>query len=355
MTPGASEITLAGVSSKVIYRMKKHLRVSVVRAALSLLISLCGYTARCQDSAEQGTNTRGSRAEIAITVRDGSGHVVNVPTAVKLYKNGMLEDQKSTSQGRAFFIPRGLGDFTIVVEAAGYKAAQKEVSLSVAIQYEEDVYVERDTGSGVSTGIPGAPVLAPKAKEALGKGTEALKEGKLEEAQKHIGEAMKLAPGNPEVLYVQGILYMKLGNWGQAQTVLEKASQLDPHQPRLLAALGMNFCNQKKYEEAIPPLEKSIQLEPAAGWETEWALAKAYYYHQQYEQALKMAEQAHTESHGSAPQAELLLAQCLTAVGRYEDSAHILREFLKNNSSGPDAATARRWLDRLNADGKIHQ
>ena len=335
--------------------MKKHFLLFVVRAALPLLIALCALPAPapCQDSAEQGTNSRGSRAEIAITVRDGSGQVVNVPTAVKLYKNGTVEDQKSTSQGRAFFIPRGLGDFTIVVEAAGYKAAQKEVSLAVAIQYEEDVYVERDTASGVTAGIPGAPVLAPKAKEVLGKGTHALKEGKLEEAQKHISEAMKLAPGSPEVLYFQGILYMRLANWEQAQTVLEKANQLDPNQPRILAALGMNLCNRKKYEEAIPPLEKSIQLERTSAWETEWALAKAYYYREQYDQALKMAEQAHTQSRGSAGQAELLLAQCLTAVGRYEDSAHILREFLKNNAAGPDAATARRWLDRLTADGKI--
>ena len=337
--------------------MKNRLRPGVLRTALPLLVVLWlrPVPAFCQDSAEQGTNSRGSRAEIAVTVRDSSRQVVTVPTVVKLYKNGTLEDQRSTSQGRAFFIPRGLGDFTITVEAAGYKAAQKDVSLAVAIQYEEDVYLERDTAGGSSVGIPGAPVLAPRAKEALEKGMRALKEGRLEEAQKYIGEAMKLAPGNPEVLYVQGMLYMRQSNWEQAQIVLEKASQLDPNQPRFLAALGMNLCNRKKYEEAIPPLEKSIQLERTSGWETQWALAKAYYYREQYEQALKMAEQAHTESHGSAPQAELLLAQCLTAVGRYEDSAHTLREFLKNNSAGPDAATARRWLDRLTADAKIRQ
>lgn len=337
--------------------MKNRLPPAVVRTVLALLVVpwLCPVPAFCQDSAEQGTNTRGNRAEIAVTVRDGSQQVVTVPTMVKLYKNGALEDQRSTSQGRAFFIPRGLGDFTITVEAAGYKAAQKDLSLPVAIQYEEDVYLERDTAGGSSVGIPGAPVLAPRAKEALEKGTLALKEGRLEEAQKYIGEAMKLAPGNPEVLYVQGMLYMRQSNWEQAQTVLEKASQLDPNQPRVLAALGMNLCNRKKYEEAIPPLEKSIQLEKTPGWETEWALAKAYYYREQYEQALKMAEQAHAESRGSAPQAELLLAQCLTAVGRYEDSGRILREFLKNNAAGPDAATAKRWLERMTADEKIHR
>jgi len=306
--------------------------------------------AACQDSAEQGTNMRGSRAEISVTVRDKSRQVIQAPAVVKLYKNGALEDQRSTSQGRAFFIPRGLGDFTVTVEAAGYKAAQKEVSIAVAIQYQEDVYLERDA---TSSEAPGGAVLAPKAKEALDKGTQALKEGKLEDAQKYIGEAMKLAPGNPDVLYLQGMLYMRQGNWEQAQTTLEKASRMDPNQPRTLAALGMNLVNQKKFAEAIPLLEKSIQLQPASGWETEWALAKAYYYHEQYEQALKMANQAHVESHGSSAQAELLLAQCLTVMGRYEDSAQVLREFLKNNTEGPDANTARRWLERLTTNGKI--
>jgi tetratricopeptide (TPR) repeat protein len=315
---------------------------------------LCLLTvpAACQDSAEQGTNMRGSRAEISVTVRDKSRQVITAPAVVKLYKNGALEDQRSTSQGRAFFIPRGLGDFTVTVEAAGYKAAQKEVSIAVAIQYQEDVYLERDA---TSSEAPGGAVLAPKAKEALDKGTQALKEGKLEDAQKYIGEAMKLAPGNPDVLYLQGMLYMRQGNWEQAQTTLEKASRMDPNQPRTLAALGMNLVNQKKFAEAIPLLEKSIQLQPASGWETEWALAKAYYYHEQYEQALKMANQAHVESHGSSAQAELLLAQCLTVMGRYEDSAQVLREFLKYTTEGPDAKTARHWLERLTADGKIRQ
>ena len=337
--------------------MTNNLLHCVGRSALVLLGGLCLLTpsAACQDSGEQGTNMRGSRAEIAVTIRDKSGQVVTAPAVVKLYNNGALEDQRSTSQGRAFFIPRGLGDYTVTVEAAGYKAAQKEISIAVAIQYQEDVRLERNASSGAGTEAPGRAVLAPKAKEALDKGTQALRDGKLEEAQKYIGEAMKLAPGNPDVLYLQGMLYMRQSNWEQAQTTLEKANRMDPNQPRLLAALGMNLVNQKKFAEAIPLLEKSIQLQPASGWETEWALAKAYYYHEQYEQALKMANQAHIESQGSSAQAELLLAQCLTVLGRYEDSAQVLREFLKYNAEGPDAKTARNWLERLTADGKIRQ
>ena len=101
-------------------------------------------------------------------------------------------------------------------------------------------------------------------------------------------------------------------------------------------------------------LEKSLQLQPASSWETDWALAKAYYYREQYDQALKLAEAARASSRSSIPQVQMLLAQCLAAVGRFEDSAQVLREFLKTNANDPDAPTARRWLDGLAANGKIH-
>ena len=335
--------------------MTNNLRICVGRAT-AVVGGLCllSASAICQDS-DEGTNSRGSRAEIAVTVRDRSRQVITVPAVVKLYKNGALEDQRSTSEGHAFFIARGLGEYTVAVEAPGYKGAQQEVSIAGATQYLEDMYLEREATSEEGKGAPGRTVLAPKARQALEKGAQALKAGKLGEAHTWIGEAMKLAPANPDVLYLQAMLYMNQSNWEQAQTMLERASQIDPNQPHLLAALGIDLVNQKKLAEAIPPLEKSIQLQPALGWEPKWALAKAYYYLEQYEQALRMAEQAHTDSHGSSAQADLLLAQCLTAMGRYEDSAQVLREFLRNNIEGPDVTTARHWLKRLTADGKIHQ
>ena len=329
-------------------------RAALISFVLFVALCLRAVPAQGQDSGDQGIMNRGDRAEIAITVRDASGQVIVAPASVKLYKNGAPIDQSSTSRGRAFFIPRTLGDFTIFVDATGYKSGQKDISLSVPIRAEIDIYLQQESSSNVSVGVPGKPVLAPKAKEALVKGLQALGENKLDDAQKYIGEAMKLAPGNPEVLYLQGVLHMRRGNWAKAQSVLEMANQVDPDQARVLAALGMALGNQNKYEEAILPLQKSIQLEPASNWETQWALARAYYYRGQYDQALPLAQQAHSASQGSAQQADLLLAQCLTAVGRYEESAQVLRDLLKIKSDTADAATARRWLDRLATDGKIH-
>ena len=84
-------------------------------------------------------------------------------------------------------------------------------------------------------------------------------------------------------------------------------------------------------------------------------LANAYYQHEQYEEALKSSRQALTDSNGKGPQIELLVVRSLTEVGRYEDSAQALREFLKNHGDRPEAAKARRWLDNLARDGNIRK
>ena len=129
---------------------------------------------------------------------------------------------------------QGLGEFTVSVEATGYKAAQKEISIAVAIQYQEDVYLERDASSGDGREAPGGAVLAPKAREAFNRGTQALKDGKLEEAQKYIGEAMKLAPANPDVLYLQAIVYMKQSNWERHSPRWKKPAGWTPISPTFL-------------------------------------------------------------------------------------------------------------------------
>jgi tetratricopeptide (TPR) repeat protein len=114
----------------------------------------------------------------------------------------------------------------------------------------------------------------------------------------------------------------------------------------------MAFVDAGKFNQAITPLEQSLSLQPA-GWETHWALAKAYYHQQQFDGALKESQEAWSQSRGASPQIELLLAQSLTAVGKYEDAAQALRDFLKNHPDASGADNAKRWLARLAADGKI--
>ena len=327
-----------------------------LRRFFLLIVSsaLFAVPACCQDNGSEVNEFHGKGSEITVNVRDSSGEPISTPAIVKIYRDGTtLSRQGETSRGSAVLVVNYLGEFTLIVEAAGYESAQKQVSVQVTGRTQVDVFLQRISDAGRGVGIPGRPVLAPKAKEALDKGLRALSTDNVGDAEKYVSQAMRLAPRHPDVLYAQGVLWLKQRNWAGAQDALEKVTQIDPNHARAFAALGMALCDQGKCDAAIPPLEKSLQLDPAGAWETRWTLAKAYYQREKYDEALKMSQDALTASSGKAPEIELLLAQSLAAVGRYEDAAQTLREFLKDHGDRREAATARRWLERLTASAKI--
>lgn len=334
---------------------ENHQPLPVRKSFCGLILFLLAFNARafCQDRATDQAGVRGNRAEVAITIKDGSHQIIGPLVTVKLYYMGTPVNQMTTTRGRVVFILNGLGEYTIVADAVGYRSAQKEISVPVAVEAEEEISLVRDA-STEALGAAGRPVLAPKAKEAFDKALEALGENKLDAAEKHLGEAAKLAPGHPDVLYLQGVILLRRGKSEQAQAALEKATQVDPQNARAFTALGMAFINENKYEQALPPLKQSLQLDPS-NWEAHYTLARALYRQEQYEACLAEAQQAFKQSHGTEPAIELLIAQAQTAVGKFEDSAETLKTFLKNHPKDKGAETARRWLDRLTADGKVHK
>jgi len=303
--------------------------------------------------ADEGT-FRGNRAEISVTLRESEGGAtITSSGTIKVYMNGRLIAQAATSNGKAsFVVGAGAGTYTLAATATGYKPAQKDVSLSMALDDQEEIFLTRDSAANETAGVPGKPILAPKAKEEVDKAVKALTDNKLDEAEKDLDEAAKLAPNHPDVLYLQGVVYLKRGNFAKAQASLETVTQLDPNNAPALTALGMAYLDQGKYQQAVPVLQHSLGLESGA-WEAHWTLARAYFRSAQYEDALKESQAALEASHGAEPNIELLVAQSLTAVGRYEDAAETLRSFVKNHPSDPGADKARHWLDRLAADGKI--
>jgi len=323
------------------------------RFLLSLLLGLSFLSlSRAQDTGTPATEYRGTGVAMSVVVHGPSGEVLSSPAMVRVTLATVPVGQAETSNGRAELVFNRIGDFTVEVQSAGYAIAQKDLSISASGKVQVDVYLQASSPN--SAGVPGRALLAPKAKKALDDALQALADGNLGEAQKHASQAMRLAPGHPDVLYLQGLIFLKQRDWSEAQEILEKATQLDPSNEKALAALGMALCNQGKYEAAVAPLEKALELKPASSWDARWALAKAYYGQARYDQALQMSQVALSSSNGKAPQIELLVAESLVAVGRYEDAAQGLRQFLRDHSDRPEAATARQWLNKMAANGKIH-
>jgi len=326
--------------------------LSVVGESVLLFVPTAVF---CQDNGSPEKEFFGNGVAISVTVHDDSGTPIPSPATVKVFRDGIPSGQAQTSRGNAVMIVNSVGEFTVIVDAPGFREGREDLSAHGAGNAQVDVYLKRLAKDDAAARVPGRAILAPKAKEALDKGLLALSADKAGEAEKQIGQAMKLAPGHPDVLYAQGVLRIKQRNFAQAQSALERATQVDPSHARAFAALGMAACDQGKYDAAIGPLEKSLQLDAVGTWETRWALAKAYYQHARYDDALKMAEDALARSNGKEPKITLLVAQSLTAVGQYDDAARTLRQFVRDHGDCKEAATARRWLESLRADGKIQR
>jgi tetratricopeptide (TPR) repeat protein len=252
-----------------------------------------------------------------------------------------------------------LGEFTVVVEPAGQATLQKDVSVRSPGETQVDMYLRPATNTLVGAAGGGAPagagsvakvILAPKAQEAFDKGLRALSTDKMRDAEKYVSEAARLAPSHPDVLYVQGVLYLKEKNWGDAQAALEKATQIDPSHARAFAALGMALADQGKFDAAIVPLEKSLELDGAKpNWETESALARADYESAKYPESLTMSKKALMDANGRAPEISLLVAQALTVNGHYAEAEEMLKIFLREHGDRPEAGKARRWVEKLEA------
>ena len=313
-----------------------------------------------QDSGSKATEYFGNGAEINVIVHDGTGSPISSTAMVRLYRDGNIPSgEGATSHGRVRFVVTSLGEFTVVVEPAGQPVLQKDVSVRATGQTQVDIFLPPSASSvndapavrfPRGTGSAAKMILAPKAQEAFDKGLRALSADKMRDAEKFVGEAARLAPGNPDVLYAQGVLYLKEKDWSDAQVALEKATQIDPSHARAFAALGMALFDEGKADAAIAPLEKSVELEGAtANWETEFILARAFYASAKYPEALAMSTKALDDSKGAAPEISLLVAQALTANEQYARAEEVLKTFLREHSDRPEAAKARRWVEKLEA------
>jgi len=321
---------------------------------------LCQLFLSTSTEAQDGTsesNGRLTTGAIVVIVRDARGEPLTMPATVSLYSSdGMPIGQLSVVSGRqATFRSVRPGGYIVEVEASGYTKAREEAMLPMTGEVHVEVYLHPESSIDlVVLSGSGVPLLAPKAKKELEVGLAALRSRDLNKAQKHLENAGHLAPNHPEVLYLLGMLYMHMNDLSRAEGFLDKATQMDPHQAPAQTAFGVVLANERKFGEALPPLGKALALD-AKSWEARWALARCYYYQRNYEGAVRESRQALRDSNEKAPEIRLVVAASLTALGRYEESASILREFLQQYPDNRGVARAKRWLDHLQQTGKIKQ
>jgi tetratricopeptide (TPR) repeat protein len=142
-------------------------------------------------------------------------------------------------------------------------------------------------------------------------------DGKFEEADKLLTEALTLAPENPDVVLDYAALRLQQGRPKEAQPLAERAIELAPSSARAQYMLGSALFQQEDFTGAKEHLEKAVVVEPK--FETGYLLGITYIRLQDLNRATLLFNEM-TVGLGDTPQIHILFGRAYRE-GDYLDQA----------------------------------
>ncbi len=317
--------------------------------ALSLLFPAQQVKAAPRTAAQaQSAGGQAAITRLVITVREEGGATFSGLATVTLqHLDGPVLSTGTSMGGQTIFDGLGPGEYTIIVSAPGYLAATERISLTHGSDNEQAfIALTKDAGSSTVSAPQGPPALSPKLQKELNKAAEALQSNKLEEAQKHLDAAYRLAPGNPEVNYVRGLLADRKGDLAAAQVSWEKTLALDPKHGLTLQALATIMARKRDYASAQGYLERALHLD-SNSWRAHELLSIVCFRQANFVEALTHAERSLELGKNAANGARLPMAESLIAMNQAAPAREVLQAFLDANPPQAQAAIAIKLLQRL--------
>lgn len=117
-------------------------------------------------------------------------------------------------------------------------------------------------GAHARNSAPLAPIQDPA--DIFRRGEEALKTGKLEDAERDFRQVLRIDPQAGAAYANLGVVYMRRKNWEKALAELKKAAQLMPDEPGVRLNMGLAYFRQNEFLKAIPPFELVVRDQPQA-------------------------------------------------------------------------------------------
>ena len=285
---------------------------------------------------------------IVVSIRSAGGATLETLTTVNVYTQyHQLYSSGTAGSGSIRYEGVPLGTYIVEASAPGYIPAEENIELMVRNEQRNVSFAMLPVGDPSAKPVANKPpLLAPKAQKELSKGLEELRANHSDEAKKHLLNALKLAPTNPDVNYLLGVLATKSGDVEQATRYWKKAVAGFPTHTFSLIALGEVCLAAGDLEPAKEYLEKAVTTDPSS-WRGHQTLARVFLQRGQYEDSRKEAEKAIALGKTQALASQLVLAKALIGLGNRERAAGALKEFLGANPPEASARSAQKLLAAL--------
>jgi Flp pilus assembly protein TadD len=325
-------------------------------------LSLCPHAARAQVGVRvpnpvgpSGPGQGGGLPQemlvtVVVSVRENGGAPLEGSAIVKLNSDfsGLHLTAPTQESGAATFSSVRSGEYQIEVSSAGYKSKTEPATIMPSYSsYNVYVYMQPESAADNASAPPAATTMSPKLQGEIDKAVGKMRRQQYDEARQHFEKAAKMAPGNPDVQYMWGMLEYYQQHYDAAQTRLETAVSINPSHERALVTLGEIQLREKKDAQAVQTLEKAF-LVNGADWRMHYLLAFAYADEKEFAKAETHAQRA-ADLGGKehSPQARVLLGRILTSEGKLSAARSAFDGVVRSFPTDPSAKEAKVALAAL--------
>jgi tetratricopeptide (TPR) repeat protein len=215
---------------------------------------------------------------VKVNVRDMRGNLLDSSAAVHLHSTVKNFDMHlPTRESSTAEFPSVMpGDYEIEVSCAGYQTTTERLSVAgFGIGISVFIYLQPESEIVKVSSAPSGVVMTPKLRAEIDKGLDAMHKQQYDTANIHFAKAVKIAPANPDALYLLGTSELALRQTELARKQFEAVLSVDPSYEKALLAVGEMQLQSGDTTAALVSLEKAFDLN-GASWRTHLLLATAY-------------------------------------------------------------------------------
>jgi tetratricopeptide (TPR) repeat protein len=267
---------------------------------------------------------------------------------VKLYSERGAHLTAPTQDNSTATFPQILeGEYDIEVTALGYKTAKEHASVfaggTACTVY---VYLHSENEDSSPNSGPSKPIMTPRLQGEIDKGLDKMRRHQYDAAHAQFEKAAKMAPGNPDIQYLLGMVEYAQEHFDTARAKFQAALSIYPAHERSLLSLGELQLRTGDAAAAAQTLEKAYQLN-GADWRTHWLLANAYAQQKNFEKAMPHATRAAELGKDHAAPAWMLLGQILVEEGKREEAKKAFEAVVRSFPNDPAVPEAKKQLAAL--------
>jgi tetratricopeptide (TPR) repeat protein len=290
-------------------------------------------------------------------VRMMDGGPIPQDTTVRLEEGeggALLAQRYLGSDGKFRFDDLDGSQYEIEVTAKGFQTVRQAVDMRWEASRCPTILLVpvAQAKNRVPTGTPSDLAATKKARKEYEKGSHLLHDGNLDEARKHLENAVAEDPCYARALTALGETLTMQRQFPSAESAFNRAIKCDGQFLEAYLQLAVLLNSESKYTECKTELELGLRRLPNE-WRLYYQLGLAGFSSGNYEQA----EQAYLQAQSINPQVpaefHLRLAGVYLKLKKRDKAYAELKSYLRAEPNGPMAGPARKAIEQLEASGAV--